>query len=414
MIGHNLCDNENGGRPPLVSQNEDDIEETAACIYERIRTFQAQMKEDFDALSAHAYERFFKSDCCVREDMELKEGAQVMLVWNLDLEDKLANGSRGVVSGFVSAPAYRYLLEEELKKRVPPRGTEKGHKKEGIPTGGEMEKESGDSQEKPSESIPPMGNACRDGSSESISTDQERQELRCLESLLSIEPSLVEEIGKVLSGTCSDDIQKQLACMEKFQEGSLTVKEFPLVKFCEGQVRVIIPRPFQKEFKGCGRATRWQIPLMLAWAVTIHKSQGMTIDWLRVNLAGCFSCGQAYVACSRGRSVDSMYVENFKVNEIKTSKVVKQFYESLHDKTPKSLPTWVDSLENFRQTSEAQVRLKEIMERQYKHERCKLCHGTCHVRQVKKDGPNKGRWFLGCDAMYREGHTWRFLEVPSM
>lgn len=54
---------------------------------------------------------------------------------------------------------------------------------------------------------------------------------------------------------------------------------------------------------------RWQIPLRLAWAITVHKSQGMTIPRVSVELARAFAPGQAYVALSRAGSLEGLNIE---------------------------------------------------------------------------------------------------------
>lgn len=76
-------------------------------------------------------------------------------------------------------------------------------------------------------------------------------------------------------------------------------------------------------------ASRKQFPFKLAWCMTIHKSQGMTIDLLDIDLRGAFEISQAYVAISRGVGLDRMRVRNFSRDCVKTSSDVLQFQHKL-------------------------------------------------------------------------------------
>lgn len=75
-----------------------------------------------------------------------------------------------------------------------------------------------------------------------------------------------------------------------------------------------------------------QFPLMLAWAITIHKSQGKTLDNVVIDLGrGAFADGQVYVALSRCRSLDNIHLKKpVRISDIKVDPVVKEFYRSIH------------------------------------------------------------------------------------
>jgi len=73
-----------------------------------------------------------------------------------------------------------------------------------------------------------------------------------------------------------------------------------------------------------------QVPLILAWALTIHKSQGATLDAAEIDVgSGIFECGQTYVALSRVKSLSGLYLTSFDVTKIKINKKVREFYECL-------------------------------------------------------------------------------------
>jgi len=75
-------------------------------------------------------------------------------------------------------------------------------------------------------------------------------------------------------------------------------------------------------------AQRIQIPLILAWAITIHKSQGQTIPRLLVDMQGVFENGQAYVALSRSSDPSQLQVVNFDKSLVKADPAAVAFYRS--------------------------------------------------------------------------------------
>ncbi len=76
-------------------------------------------------------------------------------------------------------------------------------------------------------------------------------------------------------------------------------------------------------------ASRSQIPLRLAYAISVHKAQGLTLNKAYIDFAGTFECGQVYVALSRVRSKEGLSVKNLNHNMIKANQKAVQFYKEL-------------------------------------------------------------------------------------
>jgi ATP-dependent DNA helicase PIF1 len=100
------------------------------------------------------------------------------------------------------------------------------------------------------------------------------------------------------------------------------------VKFANGNHRTIGFHYWKSELNEAIAIK--QIPLTLAWAMTIHKSQGATLDCAEIDAgSNIFEAGQTYVALSRVKLLDGLYLTSFDVTKIKVNKKVKEFYEAL-------------------------------------------------------------------------------------
>ena len=94
---------------------------------------------------------------------------------------------------------------------------------------------------------------------------------------------------------------------------STTEGEYPMVDFENGHTVIMQPAAWEMMDGETVLASVKQVPLRCAWAITIHKSQGMTLDRARMDLRRTFAPGMGYVALSRVESMDGLYLDG--INE---------------------------------------------------------------------------------------------------
>jgi ATP-dependent DNA helicase PIF1 len=220
----------NGVRPTILFCRNLDVDAINSTSIKKIDGELFKSKS-IDYYKDDDYKKLYEKSFTVQENVELKVGAQVMLLINLNVEAGLVNGSRGVVTKFV-------------RNRGP------------------------DDDE---------------------DTDPE---------------DYTGDIGYIRVKFANDTVENIAPYKQEFRDDEDSHEDPP-------------------------KAYRTQYPLRLAYALTIHKSQGLSIDCLEIDMRGCFAHGQAYVALSRATSFEKLRVKNFSRKCIITSEVVKNFYREI-------------------------------------------------------------------------------------
>ena len=125
-------------------------------------------------------------------------------------------------------------------------------------------------------------------------------------------------------------ISRQYDIIDACPRASTKYDLLPIVRFSTGQEVVIGYDAFELEGAGKNkiRGCRQQLPLRLSWAITIHKSQGMSLDFLMVDASRSFEAGQAYVALSRARSLEGLQVVSFDPRKCWCDPKVVEFYRN--------------------------------------------------------------------------------------
>ncbi len=136
-------------------------------------------------------------------------------------------------------------------------------------------------------------------------------------------------------------------------------ESWPVVKTYDNKIIVAYPEEWKYEDNGAVHAMLTQVPLRLAWAITIHKSQGMTLDAAEIDLGDAFEPGMGYVALSRVRSLSGLKLMN--LNEM-ALKVCPKILE--HDEVFKNnSEATVHYLQGLSEDEKERCHKKILMER---------------------------------------------------
>lgn len=103
------------------------------------------------------------------------------------------------------------------------------------------------------------------------------------------------------------------------------------IKFDNGVTASIPQHKFEYYYNDRVVAERVQYPLKLAYGITIHKSQGMTLEKLVVDCSRIFERGQAYVAMSRVKTLGGLFIKSFEPEKVMVDEHVAEFYENLEE-----------------------------------------------------------------------------------
>ena len=165
-----------------------------------------------------------------------------------------------------------------------------------------------------------------------ITPDQIKSEIEYLKNNVNCDKTLVLKKGAQVMCIVNIEVDGSSASICNGSQGIVedfdSITGYPIVKFRNGITRLMKPHSWESELYP--NVSVLQVPLILAWAITIHKAQGASIELAEIDVGNSvFACGQTYVALSRVVSLDGLYLTSFNYRKIKVSSKVKKFYSNL-------------------------------------------------------------------------------------
>lgn len=248
--------------------------------------------------------------------LHLKPGAQVMMIKNIDAT--LVNGSLGKVIDFMDADTYLFY---DVITNNPEAPLENLDALRNDPAKLEMLREADNDDD--------------DKARKNKMTKESFSRLSSNEVVTELDDNIFDFLADAEPNdqATRDNIKRKRAWLNELHLSSQG-RKLPLVRFkmADMTTRTVLVEPEEwaiEDEKEKPLVSRVQLPLMLAWSLSIHKSQGQTLPKVKVDLGRVFEKGQAYVALSRAVSREGLQVINFSRTKVGAHDKVVQFYNTL-------------------------------------------------------------------------------------
>jgi ATP-dependent DNA helicase PIF1 len=163
----------------------------------------------------------------------------------------------------------------------------------------------------------------------SLMTDEEKElEYNCIKQSTLTDDKITLKKGSYVMCIANLNLELGIANGSTGIVVDFNSEKYPIVQFEKHKIVV-----GKKEWKSDNvpGISLYQIPLILAWGITIHKAQGLTLNEAIIDVGtDLFEAGQMYVALSRLKSLDGLYLEEFSINSIKINYKVLNYYKKMN------------------------------------------------------------------------------------
>lgn len=169
--------------------------------------------------------------------------------------------------------------------------------------------------------------------------------------------------------------------------GFETGTRYPIVEFSNGRTATMVPESWEYNDGVKKRASVSQIPLRLAWAITVHKSQGMTLDAANIDLRKAFVPGMGYVALSRVKSLDAISLYGINRTALQISGDALMIDEMLKNRTSQTKREYGHLVYSTEQKEENIAKQKAAKADSWaeKVKKMRVDYPNAYMRWTKKD-----------------------------